>query len=125
MVLADFGSAKALLPGQARSQPCGTAKYWAPEAVRRRYDRTSDVARSELHRLAGVVLAAPPLLLVSLKRGDDRVHVVIGKMSHFDPDVTPEVRYTELRAIELRATARGVLLRRDLDNLHPPDGGTR
>ncbi len=31
----------------------------------------------------------------------------------------------ELRAIELRATARGVILRRDLDALHPPDGGTR
>lgn len=31
----------------------------------------------------------------------------------------------ELRAIELRATARGVILRRDLDHLHPPDGGTR
>lgn len=32
---------------------------------------------------------------------------------------------TELRTIELRATARGVILRRDLDDLHPPDGGTR
>lgn len=32
----------------------------------------------------------------------------------------------ELRAIELRATARGVLLRRDLDHLRPPpDGGVR
>jgi hypothetical protein len=73
----------------------------AERAVRRRYDRTVDVARSELHRLAGVVLAAPPLTLVSLQRGDDRVHVVIGKMCHLDPDVTPEVRYTELRAIDV------------------------
>lgn len=31
----------------------------------------------------------------------------------------------ELRAIELRATARGVILRRDLDHIQPPGGGAR
>lgn len=32
---------------------------------------------------------------------------------------------TELRALELRATARGVILRRDLDHIQPPGGGAR
>jgi hypothetical protein len=31
----------------------------------------------------------------------------------------------ELRELELRAASRGVILRRDLDHLHPPDGGVR